>query len=47
MLTLIFGNEQFTISPKMDKQELHYAVDFLNVSINGFWRYNGFNNRKR
>ncbi len=31
MLALIFRNEQFTISPKMDKQELHYAVDFLNM----------------
>jgi hypothetical protein len=34
MLTLIFGNEQFTISPKMDKQGLHYAVDFYNVQSN-------------
>jgi septal ring factor EnvC (AmiA/AmiB activator) len=35
VLTLMFGNESFVCTPKMDKQELLYIIDFLNVSING------------
>jgi hypothetical protein len=35
VLTLMLGNEPFVCTPNMDKQELLYAIDFLNVSING------------
>ena len=35
VLTLMFGNESFVCTPGMDKQELLYAIEFLNVSING------------
>lgn len=35
LLDLMFGNEPFTASSNMDKQELLYAIDFLNVSLNG------------
>ncbi|MFN5910836.1 MAG: hypothetical protein ACK45H_05840, partial [Bacteroidota bacterium] len=35
LLLLMFGNEPFTASSNMDKQELLYAIDLLNVSLNG------------
>ena len=35
VLTLMLGNEPLVCTPNMDKQELLYAIDFLNVSING------------
>jgi hypothetical protein len=35
VLTLMFGNDPFVCTPNMDKQELFYAIEFLNVSING------------
>jgi len=35
VLTLMLGNEPFVCTPGMDKQELLYAIEFLNVSING------------
>lgn len=35
LIGLIKGNEPFVSTSKMDKQELLYAIEFLNVSING------------
>lgn len=34
VLNLMFINEPFVCTPDMDKQELLYAIEFLNVSIN-------------
>jgi hypothetical protein len=35
LLEFMLGNESFVCAPNMEKQELLYAIDFLNVSING------------
>jgi hypothetical protein len=35
LIELVRGNEAFVVTPNMDKQELLYAIEFLNVSING------------
>ena len=35
LFEFMLGNESFVCAPNMEKQELLYAIDFLNVSING------------
>jgi hypothetical protein len=35
LVDLMLSTESFILTPKMDKQELLHAIDFLNVSING------------
>ena len=35
LLEFMLGNESFVCGPNIEKQELLYAIDFLNVSING------------
>jgi hypothetical protein len=35
LLELMMGDESFVCAPNMEKQELLYVIDFLNVSING------------
>lgn len=35
LVDLMLGSQSFILTPEMDKQELLYVIDFLNVSING------------
>jgi hypothetical protein len=35
LVDLMLSTESFILTPEMDKQELLYVIDFLNVSING------------
>jgi hypothetical protein len=35
LIDLMLGTQSFILTPEMDKQELLYVIDFLNVSING------------
>lgn len=35
LLDLMLGSNPFVYSSKLDKQELLYAIEFLNVSLNG------------
>ena len=35
LVDLMLGTQSFILTPEMDKQELLYVIDFLNVSING------------
>ncbi len=35
LIDLMLGTQSFILTPEMDKQELFYAIEFLNVSING------------
>jgi hypothetical protein len=35
LVDLMLGTQSFILTPEMDKQELLYIIDFLNVSING------------
>lgn len=35
LVDLMLGTQSFILTPEMEKQELLYAIDFLNVSING------------
>ena len=35
LVDLMLGTQSFILTPEMEKQELLYVIDFLNVSING------------
>jgi hypothetical protein len=35
LIDLMLGTQSFILTPEMEKQELLYAIEFLNVSING------------
>lgn len=35
LVDLMLGTQSFILTPEMNKQELLYVIDFLNVSING------------
>lgn len=35
LVELMLGAQSFILTPEMDKQELLYVIEFLNVSING------------
>jgi hypothetical protein len=35
LVDLMLSTDSFILTPEMDKQELLYVIDFLNVSING------------
>lgn len=35
LVDLVLGTQSFILTPEMEKQELLYVIDFLNVSING------------